>query len=240
MACLAPGRCVPASPACLLRGCTTWRWGRCLPEGLPRPRGSCARHPPATALAPCAATPDPTGAAGQTAACPWWRRYAPESVPECPHWLGAPPVKVCLRSRRGIPLLRRSAPERWPAPRCWKHSFAHPLAQQSLFQGGAFGRVVSLGVGDASRCGGLALDGPVGAAILAHRPNAADLVFQQGQIGAPGVRGGAGQRGALTGAPALMPELLVLALAAAGRVPDEGCFAAAAAHDVAVSKNIQD
>ena len=45
---------------------------------------------------------------------------------------------------------------------------------------------------------------------------------------------------ALTGAPALMPELLVLALAAAGRVPDDGCFAAAAAHNVVVSKNIQD
>ncbi|MBW3103208.1 hypothetical protein [Providencia stuartii] len=40
--------------------------------------------------------------------------------------------------------------------------------------------------------------------------------------------------------PALMPELLVLALAAAGRVPDDGCFAAAAAHNVVVSKNIQD
>ncbi|WP_423710050.1 hypothetical protein [Undibacterium sp. WLX3042] len=50
----------------------------------------------------------------------------------------------------------------------------------------------------------------------------------------------AGQRRALTGAPALMPELLVLALAAAGRVPDDGCFAAAAAHNVVVSKNIQD
>jgi hypothetical protein len=37
-----------------------------------------------------------------------------------------------------------------------------------------------------------------------------------------------------------MPELLVLALAAAGRVPDDGCFAAAAAHNVVVSKNIQD
>ncbi|ARL04410.1 hypothetical protein BOC44_21850 (plasmid) [Burkholderia pseudomallei] len=36
------------------------------------------------------------------------------------------------------------------------------------------------------------------------------------------------------------PELLVLALAAAGRVPDDGCFAAAAAHNVVVSKNIQD
>jgi hypothetical protein len=43
-----------------------------------------------------------------------------------------------------------------------------------------------------------------------------------------------------SGAPALMPELLVLALAAAGRVPDDGCFAAAAAHNVVVSKNIQD
>jgi len=37
-----------------------------------------------------------------------------------------------------------------------------------------------------------------------------------------------------------MPKYLVLALAAAGRVPDDGCFAVAAAHDVAVSKNIQD
>jgi hypothetical protein len=45
---------------------------------------------------------------------------------------------------------------------------------------------------------------------------------------------------ACLGAPALMPELLVLALAAAGRVPDDGCFAAAAARNVVVSKNIQD
>ena len=90
------------------------------------------------------------------------------------------------------------------------------------------------------RRGGLALDGPVGAAILAHRPDAAGLVFQQGQMGAQGFGRRAGQRRALTGAPALMPELLVLALAAAGRVPDDGCFAAAAAHNVVVSKNIQD
>ena len=93
---------------------------------------------------------------------------------------------------------------------------------------------------DAIRRGGLALDGPVGAAILAHRPDAAGLVFQQGQMGAQGFGRRAGQRRALTGAPALMPELLVLALAAAGRVPDDGCFAAAAAHNVVVSKNIQD
>ena len=68
---------------------------------------------------------------------------------------------------------------------------------------------------DAIRRGGLALDGPVGAAILAHRPDAAGLVFQQGQMGAQGFGRRAGQRRALTGAPALMPELLVLALAAA-------------------------
>jgi len=92
----------------------------------------------------------------------------------------------------------------------------------------------------AIRRGGLALDGPVGTAILAHRPDVADLVFQQGQMGAQGFGRRAGQRGALTGTPALMPELLVLALAATGRVPNDGCFAAAAAHDVAVSKNIQD
>ncbi len=48
-------------------------------------------------------------------------------------------------------------------------------------------------------------------------------------MGAQGFGRRAGQRRALTGAPALMPELLVLALAAAGRVPDDGCFAAAAA-----------
>ena len=59
-------------------------------------------------------------------------------------------------------------------------------------------------------------------------------------MGAQGFGRRAGQRRALTGAPALMPELLVLALAAAGRVPDDGCFAAAAAHNVVVSKNIQD
>lgn len=88
-------------------------------------------------------------------------------------------------------------------------------------------RVASLVIGDAIRRGGLALDGPVGAAILAHRPDAAGLVFQQGQMGAQGFGRRAGQRRALTGAPALMPELLVLALAAAGRVPDDGCFAAA-------------
>ena len=97
-------------------------------------------------------------------------------------------------------------------------------------------RVASLVIGDAIRRGGLALDGPVGAAILAHRPDAAGLVFQQGQMGAQGFGRRAGQRRALTGAP----ELLVLALAAAGRVPDDGCFAAAAAHNVVVSKNIQD
>ena len=59
-------------------------------------------------------------------------------------------------------------------------------------------------------------------------------------MGAQGFGRRAGQRRALTGAPALMPELLVLvlALAAAGRVPDDGCFAAAAAHNVVVSKNI--
>lgn len=101
-------------------------------------------------------------------------------------------------------------------------------------------RVASLVIGDAIRRGGLALDGPVGAAILAHRPDAAGLVFQQGQMGAQGFGRRAGQRRALTGAPALMSELLVLALAAAGRVPDDGCFAAAAAHNVVVSKNIQD
>ena len=37
----------------------------------------------------------------------------------------------------GTPLPRRSAPKRWPASRCWTRSFAHPLAQQALFQGGA-------------------------------------------------------------------------------------------------------
>ena len=35
-----------------------------LAAGLPQPRASSARNPPATALAPCAATPDPAGAAG--------------------------------------------------------------------------------------------------------------------------------------------------------------------------------
>jgi hypothetical protein len=69
-------------------------------------------------------------------------------------------------------------------------------------------RVASLVIGDAIRRGGLALDGPVGAAILAHRPDAAGLVFQQGQMGAQGFGRRAGQRRALTGAPALMPELL--------------------------------
>ena len=59
-------------------------------------------------------------------------------------------------------------------------------------------------------------------------------------MGAQGFGRRAGQRRALTGALALMSELLVLALAAAGRVPDDGCFAAAAAHNVVVSKNIQD
>jgi hypothetical protein len=34
-----------------------------------------------------------------------------------------------------------------------------------------------------------------------------------------------------------MPELLVLALAAAGRVPDDGCFAAAAAHNGGLRSN---
>jgi hypothetical protein len=59
-------------------------------------------------------------------------------------------------------------------------------------------------------------------------------------MGAQDFRRRTGQRGALAGSPALMPELLVLALAAAGRVPDDGRLAAAAAHDVAVSKIIQD
>ena len=38
--------------------------------------------------------------------------------------------------------------------------------------------IASLVVGNAIRRGGLALDGPVGAAILTHRPDVADLVFQ--------------------------------------------------------------
>ena len=83
-------------------------------------------------------------------------------------------------------------------------------------------RVASLVIGDAIRRGGLALDGPVGAAILAHRPDAAGLVFQQGQMGAQGFGRRAGQRRALTGAPALMPELLVLALAAQVVCPTMG------------------
>ena len=76
-------------------------------------------------------------------------------------------------------------------------------------------RVASLVIGDAIRRGGPALDGPVGAAIL---PIDQTLLagFQQGQMGAQGFGRRAGQRRALTGAPALMPEL-VLALAAAGR-----------------------
>jgi hypothetical protein len=59
--------------------------------------------------------------------------------------------------------------------------FAHPLAQQALFQGSTFLRIATFVVGDAIRRDGLALSGPVGAAILSHRPDAADLVFQQGQ-----------------------------------------------------------
>ena len=58
-------------------------------------------------------------------------------------------------------------------------------------------------------------------------------------MGAQCVRRRAGQRGALAGSPALMPELLILALATAGRVPDDGRFAAAATHNVIVSKNIK-
>lgn len=65
-----------------------------------------------------------------------------------------------------------------PSDSRWTGSFAHPLAQQTLFQGGALLRIASLVVGNAIRRGGLALDGPVGAAILTHRPDVADLVFQ--------------------------------------------------------------
>ena len=101
-------------------------------------------------------------------------------------------------------------------------------------------RIASLVVGDAIRRGGLTLKRPVRAAILTHRPDTADLVFQQGQMCAQGFRRRAGQCGAFAGSPALMSELLVFTLATASGVPDDRCFAAATAHDVVVSKNIQD
>src|SRR5574338_1622768 len=178
MACLAPGRCAPASPAQLPHACTTWRSDRRPPAELPRPRGSCALILPATAPVPCTATLDPSGAAGQTAACRWWRRCARASAPGSPHWPDVPPAKPCPRSRLEIPLPRRSVPRRWPASRCRTRSFARPLAQQALFQGGAFLWIAPLVVGNAIRRGGLALDRPVGTAILTHRPDVAILVFQ--------------------------------------------------------------
>lgn len=99
-------------------------------------------------------------------------------------------------------------------------------------------QIASLVISDAIRRGGLAMDGPVGTAILAHRPDTADLVFQQGQMGAQGIRRRDGQRGALAGSPALMPQFLVIALAAAGRMSNDGRFSAAAAHDFSVPSNI--
>ena len=101
-------------------------------------------------------------------------------------------------------------------------------------------RVAFFVIGDVIRCGGLAFDGLVGVAIFVHRPDVAGLVFQQGQMGAQGFGRRAGQRRALMGVSALMLELFVLVLAVVGRVPDDGCFVVAAAHNVVVSKNIQD
>ena len=84
-------------------------------------------------------------------------------------------------------------------------------------------RVASLVIGDAIRRGGLALDGPVGAAILAHRPDAAGLVFQQGQMGAQGFGRRAGPRRVLQppgGNP--RPQLRAAALPGHGQAVDDG------------------
>lgn len=108
--------------------------------------------------------------------------------------------------------------------------FAHPLAQQAFFQRGPFLRAVPLAVGNEFSHRNLVVDGPVGMAILTHRPNIADLILQQGQMRVQSLRRCAGKRVSLTCSPALVPELLVLALAAASRVAKDRCFAATAAH----------
>lgn len=120
--------------------------------------------------APCAEKPAPVGAVGRTGACRWWRRCVLESTLGLLRGPG-PDVLLaltCRRSRLGIPRLWRVVPRCWPVPGCWMYSFAHPLTQQALFQGGPLLRTPSLEVGYAIRRSVLAFDGPVGATILTH------------------------------------------------------------------------